>query len=909
MADKELAKVYEPSLYEDGIYKKWQDSGFFNPDNLELDKDAPSFTISMPPPNVTGNLHIGHAVMLAIEDLLVRYHRLRGQRALWLPGTDHAAIATQTRVEKDLKKAGVSRHDLGREKFLAKVEQFAADSRDYINNQVKKMGSSCDWSREAYTLDPVRTRAVRLIFKMMHDDGLIYRGERIINWCPRCQSTLADDEVEYRKQKSKLYTFRYDKNFPFPISTTRPETKLGDSGVAVNPNDERYKEFVGKEMKADFCGLELNLKVIADHHVEMQFGTGALGVTPAHSFYDWELAHEHHLPIIKVIDRRGHIRRGFGVYYSKKIKDARELIVAELIARDLLEKTEDIENNVSVCYRCETPVEPMPSRQWFINVGRKIPGLDKSMKELAIEAVKSGVFGREKIRIVPEKFEKNYFHWLNNLHDWCISRQIWFGHRIPVWYCCDSKHNNDRVKESANPECNDPIISIDNPGKCPRCGAGIFQDEGTLDTWFSSGLWTFSTLAKKADDLQIREGRLAIDSVDFKRFHPTSVLNTGYDILFFWVARMIIMTTYAVRDIPFQTIYLHGLVRDEKGRKMSKSLGNVYDPLDMIKKFGTDATRLSLLIGNTPGNDMNLGEEKVAGYRNFTNKLWNIARFILKSSAGAESGLPAAENLTLADRWILTRMEKLISQASAELDRYNFSAAGEHLKDFTWNDLADWYLEISKFEKAEEKSKILVNLLEDILRMWHPYMPFVTEAIWAEMGKPGLLMVDRWPKAGKYAVFADEVKAEDFEKVKNLIIAIRNARSENGIEPGKKIKAVVYAGENAALFQAQSALIISLRTGLEALEIKETGEKVKDAIYIAIDGAEIYLMHEADRAKEKEKIEKELETLEKAISAIKARLADQEFTAKAPAEIIKKEEERLEKNKLEAEKLKERYNK
>ena len=894
MDNKELPKAYNPADYEDEIYKKWEQSGFFNPDNLELPENAPGYCIVMPPPNVTGTLHMGHASMLALQDILIRYHRMKGERALWIPGTDHAAIATQTKVEKLIKDEGTSRHELGRDKFLERVRQFAQDSHDTIVNQVRKLGSSCDWSREAYTLDETRTKAVRCVFKLMYDDGLIYRGERVINWCPRCSSTLADDEVEYKARKAKVYYFKYDRDFPLTIATTRPETKLGDTAVAVNPRDERYKDFIGKTIEADFCGIPLKLKIIADRKVDMEFGTGALGVTPAHSMVDSQMASEHDLLTVKVIDEDGNIRTGFGEFSGMNVNDAREKIVEKLHEAGLIEKEEETENNLSVCYRCDTPVEPIPSLQWFIDVNRTVKSRQssgqeekskvksqntlsmkgKTLKEIATEVVKDG-----QIKIIPGRFEKNYFHWMDDLRDWCISRQIWFGHRIPVWY--KKSHNSQHIarngilityfahgstkdNESGTFSGNiDPALSelgieqsinqgklaaekefdlvitsdyqravktaelmfegktiemiqdkrlrevdlgnfrnftekefFDNdferininfpdgesykdverrifdflneifdkyPGKKiaiithripqlalevilnnknwetvliedwrkkepktwqpgwnyqlrelvyvgvePPEGDGWEQDPDTLDTWFSSGLWTFSTLAKSADQIRIdsctdehtpafdlpsplsfdhsyttwqggaskrgnahtpdpsQEGngrRLVIDSEDFKIFHPTAVMETGYDILFFWVARMIIMTAYGVEDIPFRDVYLHGLVLDEHGKKMSKSKGNVIDPLDMIALYGADSTRLSLVIGSTPGNDLRISTQKIAGYRNLVNKLWNIARFII-ANAKVESAKDNSRKfkiedylLTAADRWILNKLK------------------------------------------------------------------------------------------------------------------------------------------------------------------------------------------------------------------------------------------------------------
>lgn len=898
-----MEKIYDPSKYEDEIYKKWEESGAFNPDNFKLPKDAKSYSIVMPPPNVTGTLHMGHAAMLALEDILIRYHRMKGDKTLWIPGTDHAAIATQTKVERIIKEEGTDRHKLGREKFLERVRKFAQESHDTINNQCKKMGSSCDWSREAYTLDEVRTRAVRSVFKMMHDDSLIYRGDRIVNWCPRCHSTLADDEVGYKEQKAKFYTFKYAKDFPIAISTTRPETKLGDTAVAVNPKDERYKKYIGQTFEINFVGVPLHIKIIASREVDMSFGTGALGVTPAHSMVDWQMAQENDLRIIKVIDEKGNIHPGFGEYSGKSVKEARRLVVDNLKKEGLIEKEEEIDNNLSLCYRCDTPIEPLPSLQWFINVNTKIKKYGKSLKELATEAVKKGVFGKEKINIVPDRFEKNYFHFIDNLRDWCISRQIWFGHQIPVWY-----KNNDELRMTNYELGGENVyVGVEAPE-----GDGWVQDPDTLDTWFSSGLWTFSTLANNPNQIKIENGKLVIDSEDFKNFHPTAVLETGYDILFFWVARMIIMTTYAVGDIPFQDVYLHGLVRDDKGRKMSKSLGNVIDPLDMIAKFGTDATRLSLVAGNTPGNDMNLSEEKIAGFRNLVNKIWNVARFIIGNNQETITNYQAdPKKLTDADRWILKRMYDLILQITGDLENYRFSQAAEKLREFTWDDLADWYLEICKFEKSEEKSKILKYMLEGLLKLWHPFIPFVTEQIWSEIGKDKMLIMENWPndifnphsKGGRWGVNALHEEG-DFDLIINIIKAIRNARAENKVEPVKKIKAIICAGKNVEFIKSQEVLIKSLRTGIEELEIKKSGEKIDDAIPVMVGEIEIYLLGAKDEAKEKERIKKEIENLEKLIKAGEVKLKNKEFVKNAPKKIVDDEKEKLKQRKEELSKLK-----
>lgn len=861
---KELSKTYEPAQVEDKIYNKWEESGLFNSDNLDSKKDG--YCIVMPPPNVTGVLHLGHAAMLALQDILIRYHRMNGEKTLWIPGTDHAAIATQTKVEKIIKEEGTSRHKLGREKFLNRVNEFAQNSHDTIVDQVKKMGSSCDWGREAYTLDEVRTKAVRSIFKLMYDDGLIYRGDRVVNWCPRCHSTLADDEVEYKEQKAKLYTFKYSKDFPITIATTRPETKLGDTAVAVNPKDDRYKEYIGKEFKVDFCGIPLKIKVIADWHIDMEFGTGALGVTPAHSMVDAEMATEHKLETVKVIDEDGKIRESFGEFSGLNVKEARKKIVEKIEELGLMEKEEEVDNKLSVCYRCDTPIEPLPSLQWFINVNKKLDKFKgKTIKEICIESVRVGVFGRDKINIYPERFEKNYFNWMENLNDWCISRQIWYGHRIPVWYKGDETY-----------------VGIDAPD-----GDGWNQDEDTLDTWFSSGLWTFSTLAKSPDDIRIENGKLVIDGEDFKNFHPTDVMETGYDILFFWVARMIIMTTYAVEDIPFKDVYLHGLVLDEKGKKMSKSKGNAIDPLEMNVKYGTDATRLALVIGSAPGNDMKLSEEKIAGFRNFSNKLWNISRFII---AGYEKSSDEAFELkTEADKWIFIKLKQVVAEVTNDLEKYNFSQAGEKLREFTWDYLADWYLEIAKFEDSKNKGDILYFILEEILKLWHPFIPFVTETIWENLGKEKMLMVETWPEKMTAGIKIDS----DFDLTIDIIKAIRNARSENKVEPAKKVEAIIYGGKNTDFIKSQEILIKSLKTGISNLKIEEKGEEIKGEIKIVVGEIEIYLIGAIDFEKEKERLKKEVENLEKYIKTLKSKLDNKSFIENAPEQVVKTEKENL----------------
>ncbi len=1039
----ELPKIYNPAEYEDGVYEKWEKSGFFNPDNLGLPKTAKPYTIVLPPPNITDKLHLGHSAMLAIEDLLIRYHRMKGERALWIPGTDHAPIATQYVVEKKLwQEEKKTRHDLGREEFLKRVWQFLRETQATILRQTRKMGASLDWSRQAFTLDEPRAKAVKKLFVDMYDEGVIYRGVRVVNWCPRCQSTLADDEVEYKEEKGKLYWLKYG---PFVLATSRPETKLGDTAVAVYPGDKRYEKMVGKKYKIPGVLGEFEIIVVADRAVDPKFGSGAIKVTPAHDFTDYQIAQRHNLAMKQVINEQGRMMANTGKYAGLTTKEAREAILADMEKMGLLDHIEDgYLHNIALCYRCGTQIEPIPSKQWFVDVDKKLKRLGgKSLKEKAIAAAADG-----KIEFIPERFKKRYLDWMNNLHDWCVSRQLWFGHRIPVWYKKaegrskkledkdqeiyvgaeapqnsnfvflhgfyrtrdvkdplnwlnkqlpnqenfwqilpnPDKPNRDEqekfVLASAKIDKNSIIVTHslgsalalkiiqssnlkikklvmlapslrtkkkelieyknykydfkkikENVGEIVIFQAGEdhavtaeevaeiavaldakiikvensashfnsdecqdilnelkkdfwVQDEDTLDTWFSSGTWTFSTLGWPDNYVKGKK------SGDLARFHPTQVLETGYEIITLWVSRMIIMSFYALNEIPFEKVYLHGMILDKNGKKMSKSKGNGIDPLEMIDKFGTDAVRLSLLMGNTPGNDAKYSEDKIASFRNFTNKLWNVARYIITNH---ESRIMNNElnlkNLTISDRWILGKMEELIKKVTEDLESYSFSQAGESLREFTWDDLADWYLEASKFEKNEEKSRILNYVLENLLKLWHPFMPFVTETIWQKMGHKTFLMVEKWPKSDSIASLQND-KIE-FEVVKEIIVAIRNARAENKVEPGQKVKAVIYAGKRKKLITEQAHLIKSLRTGISELEIKTKGEKIAGAIYAAVGDIEIYLVGAVDKAKEKARLEKEIVNLEKVIKAAEARLANKEFVSNAPAEIVKKEKEKL----------------
>ena len=713
---EKFLKPYDASATEGRIYEVWEKSGLFNPDECvkqgATKADAEAYCIVLPPPNVTGRLHMGHALMLAVEDVIVRYKRMRGFRTLWVPGTDHAAIATQSVVEKQIKKEeDKSRHDLGREELLKRIEKFAGESHDTIISQLKTMGASLDWSREAFTLDETRSHAVRTIFKQMYDAGLIYRGNRIVNWDPKGQTTISDDEIVHEERDAKLYTFRYSKDFPISVATTRPETKVGDVGIAVHPDDPRCTAYVGKEYDAVFCDVPIHIKIVADKEVDPAFGTGAVGLTPAHSQIDWEIADRHELSHEVIVINEYAKMTVAGRLEGKKTTEAREMVVEWLKSEGLLEKEEDTKQNVSTAERTGGIIEPLPKLQWFVEVNKEVPGRGKTLKELMLEPVRSG-----EIKIVPEHFEKTYFHWIENLRDWCISRQIWYGHRIPVWY---------RGEE----------ITV---GEAPE-GEGWIQDEDTLDTWFSSGLWTFSTLGWPEN------------TADLQTYHPTDLLETGYDILFFWIARMILMTEFALGTIPFKTVYLHGLVRDAQGRKMSKSLGNNLDPLDITAKFGADAARMALIVGNTPGTDMRMSEEKIKGYSRFANKLWNITRFVLDNTKDADM----TAQLTTSDAEMLAAFEDLAQGVTTDIEEYRVYLAAEKIYHYAWHEFADKIIEESKpiFAGTDEaarasRAKLLLTLLDRTLRLLHPFMPFVTEEIWQSMPTKdaSLLMVAQWPE-------------------------------------------------------------------------------------------------------------------------------------------------------------------
>ncbi len=729
---------YDSKANEERIYEKWLHSGYFNPEKCEADghtkKEAGVFSIVLPPPNVTGTLHIGHAAMLAVEDIMVRFARMKGSKTLWLPGTDHAAIATQSKVESIIyKKEGVNRHDLGREEFLKRVDAYAKESHDTITNQIRRMGASIDWSREAFTLDEKRNFAVKTAFKQMYDAGLIYRDFKVVNWDPKGQTVISDDEIVYEERKAKFYTFKYSADFPFAIATTRPETKLGDTAVAVNPNDDRFKQYIGKEFEVNFVGTKLNIKIIADENVDIEFGTGALGVTPAHSQIDWDMAQKNNLPLKQVINEYARIISDDPELTGKKTIEAREVIIDRLRTAGLLVKEEEITQNISTAERTGGIVEPLPKLQWFIDVNKefslvnsKINGVASGEPTTLKKLMRASVEGGQ-IKINPERFEKVYYHWIDNLRDWCISRQIWYGHRIPVWYPPEA----DSLQSGGQEPSADKFYVGVNP---PEDKTWI-QDPDTLDTWFSSGLWTFSTLGWPEN------------SEDLKTYHPTTVLETGYDIIFFWVARMVLMSGFLLGEVPFKNVYLHGLVRDEKGRKMSKSLGNAIDPLELSDKYGADAVRLSLIIGAAPGNDVKLSEDRVRGYRNFSTKIWNAARFVMMNKVE----LAETPKLNTSQKQRIEEFSATKKEITEHLEKFELHLAGEKVYHYFWHTFADKVIEENKeyFKTGTTIEKqsayyLLEKLLLDSLKLLHPFVPFVTEAVYEKFSPEKLLLVENW---------------------------------------------------------------------------------------------------------------------------------------------------------------------
>lgn len=855
-----MEKAYAPQQVEDDIYKSWLESGYFTPENLpNLSERKESYTIVLPPPNVTGTLHMGHAVMLAVEDALVRFARMRGKRALWLPGTDHAAIATQSKVEKIIwEEEKKTRHDLGREEFLGRVDAFAQQSHDTIVNQMKKMGASVDWTREAFTLDDDRNLAVCTAFKRMFDDGLIYQGYRVINWDPKGQTTVSDDEVVYKPGKAAFYTFKYGKDFPISIATTRPETKVGDTAVAVHP-EGKHKDYIGQTFQVEFAGAQLSLTVVGDTAVDPEFGTGALGVTPAHSVIDSEIAKNHDLEMKQVIGEDGRMMDTAGsLVAGLTTLEARAKVVEWLKSQDLLESEEEIEQNLSTAERSGGVIEPLPKMQWFIDVNKEfnfkqsqrnpIEGLEDG-EAITLKRAMQHVVKSDQIKIYPDRFKKTYFHWIDNLRDWNISRQIWYGHQVPVWY-------RNSAEDGARSSEKELYCGVEAPE-----GEGWKQDSDTLDTWFSSGLWTFSTLGWPDEQAE-----------DFQIYHPTQVLETGYDILFFWIARMILMSTYLIGEVPFRDVYLHGLVRDDQGRKMSKSLGNIMNPLDMIEKYGADATRMSLLVGGTPGNDMKLSEEKVEGLRNFTNKLWNISRFVLMTVEHVEV-VEHVELKTVADRWIVGRLAEVTDAVVKDFEHYQLSMAGERLVQFARSEFADWYLEMAKSQEGEQTQKVLLYVLQSILKLLHPFMPFVTEQIWKEFDA-GMIMVADWPMP-QYLLAQDD--RDQMEQLQEMITAIRELRSRLEIpytQPLSIASDVTLTDESTAAIERLTKCMIDTKTDEHTTPLVIGSA----TLYVALDASLLIAA--------KDKLEQKRSKAEGYVKSLEARLANTDYVQNAPEAVV-----------------------
>ena len=891
MTRKELPKAYDFKSTEPRIYAMWETGGFFKPHNDPnkpgFDPTVKPFVIAIPPPNVTGELHIGHSMFVSVEDLMTRYHRMKGYSTLWIPGTDHAGIATQLMVERDLlQKEEVTREELGREEFLRRTWEWKHKYGNIITNQIRRLGASCDWDRERFTLDEGLSRAVREAFVHLYEKGLIYRGPRLINWSPGLKTAVSDLEVEYEEEDATLYYFKYllkDSAEFIPVATIRPETILGDTAVAVHPEDERYKKFIGKTAIVPILNREL--PVIADEYVSMDFGTGALKITPGHDPNDYAIAQKHNLPIISMLDVEAKVNENGGKYKGQDRFDARRNLWDDMRKAGLVIKTEPYRTTIPRSQRGGEIVEPMISTQWFVKI--------ESLAKAGLEAVKDG-----RIKIVPERFEKIYYNWLENIKDWCISRQLWWGHRIPVWYCPDGHMTTGRA----------------DPTECGTCHSkDIRQDEDVLDTWFSSALWPFSTLGWPDE------------TPDYKYFYPTSYMETGYDILFFWVARMIMSGLEYTGQVPFRTVYLHGLVRDEIGRKMSKTTGNVIDPLTVMDQFGTDALRFTLLVGATPGNDTNVGLKKVEANRNFANKLWNIGRFVISVIGNQQSGEKPGE-YTLADSWIWARLQGLVRDVDRQFQNFQYGQAGQQSYDFIWSDFADWYVEIAKLELAEggthaaRAADTLARVFDVSLRLLHPFTPFVTEELWGHLHSalrnsslneickdwPSALIVAKWPEPRPVEGW-EESKTADFELVQEIVRSIRNLRNEKNVPLSKRIAARFSAGAKTEALKEQTQVLAGLAALDEAELIIESqlNDKPEDSVSLVIGSVEIHIPFAGmvNLTEEKTRLEKELREAESHIERLEKLLAG-DFTNKAPAALVQKERDKLAGYKETAEKIK-----
>ena len=862
--NKELPKVYEPQQVESRIYQMWEDHDCFK--GVE-DSKKKSFSIVMPPPNVTGQLHMGHALDCTLQDILTRFKRMQGYAALWVPGTDHAGIATQIKVEEELRvKEGKTRYDLGREKFLERVWKWKEEYGNRIVQQQKKMGVSCDWSRARFTMDEGCSKAVRETFCELYDKGLIYKGSRIINWCPHCVTALSDAEVEYVDKPGHLWYIRYplaDGSGDIVVATTRPETMMGDTGVAVNPNDEKFKHLIGKKCILPIMNREI--PIVGDEYCEIGFGTGAVKMTPAHDPNDFEVGLRHNLDVIRVIADNGTINENGGKYNGMDRYECRKALVKDLEEQGYLVKTEPYSHNVGTCYRCHNDVEPLISAQWFVKM--------KPLAEEAIRVVKDGT-----IKFVPERFSKTYLNWMENVHDWCISRQLWWGHQIPAWYCDECGHIN---------------VSREDPTKCEKCGCThLTRDEDVLDTWFSSGLWPFSTL-----------GWPDLDSEDLKYWYPTTDMVTGYDIIFFWVARMVVSGMEQMKKEPFKTVFIHGLVRDDKGRKMSKSLGNGIDPLEMAEKYGADALRFNLITGNSPGNDMRFYVEKCEAMRNFANKIWNASRYVLMNLTVEETGLPDAADLEIEDKWVLTKLNTLIKEVTENMDAYELGVASAKVYDFIWDTYCDWYIELTKARLygENEKSKlaaqkVLVYVLDQFLRLLHPFMPFITEEIWQAIPHEGkFLMLADWPKYDESLNFGAE--AAHMESVMNAIRSIRNRRAEMNVPPSKKSTLYVVS-DKGEIFRQGEGFICRLAYADKVIICENDPEGHENMVCVVTNDAKLYIPLEEliDFEKELARLEKEKANCLKQIAMFEGKLSNEAFVSRAPEKVVAEQREKLEKN-------------
>lgn len=854
---RQLDKAYKPADFEDRIYKMWEDNGCFH---AEIDREKTPYTIVIPPPNITGQLHMGHALDNTLQDILIRRKRMSGYCTLWLPGTDHASIATEAKIVEAMRKEGVTKDDIGREKFLERAWDWKKQYGGRIVSQLKKLGSSCDWQRERFTMDEGCSKAVKDVFCNYYDKGLIYRGERIINWCPHCLTSISNAEVEYEDQAGSFWHLRYplkDGSGYVELATTRPETLLGDTAVAVNPKDERYKDIVGKMLVLPLVGREI--PVVADSYVDMEFGTGVVKITPAHDPNDFEVGRRHDLPVINVLTEDARIVDDYPEYAGMDRYEARKKIVADLEAGGFLVKTEAHDHNVGTCYRCGTTVEPRVSLQWFVKM--------EELAKPAIEAVENG-----SIKFVPDRFKKNYFNWMNDIRDWCISRQLWWGHRIPAFYCDD---------------CGETVVTRDETAVCPKCGRPMRQDPDTLDTWFSSALWPFTTLGwpEKTEELDY--------------FYPTNTLVTGYDIITFWVSRMIVAGMENMKEKPFDTVLIHGLVRDEQGRKMSKSLGNGIDPLEVIDKYGADALRFMLATGNAPGNDMRYSDDKVKASRNFANKLWNAARFIMMNLPDDFSADSLPADMTTEDKWIVSKFNTLCREVDRGIESFELGVAVQKLYDFIWDVYCDWYIELTKPRiaaggaTAESAQTVLVWVMKGMLKLLHPFMPYITEEIWQVLTDgTSILMLESAP------MYCDELnfsrEEQDFTKIIDAVKAVRNIRSEMNVVPSVKAKLYIEtAAENTEIFSAGAMFFERLASASE-VEIGQQAD-MPDAVTAVTDCARIFipLADIVDTEKERARLNKERAKAQKDIDFLSGKLSNEGFLAKAPEQLIAAQRDKL----------------